>query len=458
MKTGKCIRVFEGHTATVGSVSVMRDSRRIVSGSHDHQVRIWDMECRQSPTTTEGHKDSVFAIAVSKDSKLVVSGGRDRRICVWSATTGEWLRHLEGHIGPITSLAITPDSQQLVSGGGGERPGKSGELGIWNLNTGEGWLSDDGHGDCIDEVCVTLDGRRAISRCQPYETCVWGLNAPQEPKRFRYCGPFGTAELWQAVAKQRFGADFGRNAFAVSADGCRILSGDRDGVIRVWDLSSRRAIAFFLAERPITAVAFGSGNLIVGGDEGGLIYILTLENIIHGTPMRDVWRSSQNETCMTVCPNCGEWLSVSASLFGEQKLTGKAFAAISRWKVTRALLFGKTETCRECGDEVRLNGFAITLDSDLLHYVQQPIKEPEPLTKSEVATGAPYERSDLAQCEPPPVEISAEPKNMLSGSRVVFAHLGYGDISMTCLSCGYEDFFENGEQRLNACPKCGAKP
>ena len=50
VETGECLKVMElghtneGHTNEVRSVAVSGDGKRVVSGSSDHTVRVWDVE------------------------------------------------------------------------------------------------------------------------------------------------------------------------------------------------------------------------------------------------------------------------------------------------------------------------------------------------------------------------------------------------------------------------------
>ena len=59
-----------------------RDGTRVVSGSSDNTVRIWDAETGQQQQELKGHSEPVFSVSFSRDGKRVVSGGGDG-IRIW---------------------------------------------------------------------------------------------------------------------------------------------------------------------------------------------------------------------------------------------------------------------------------------------------------------------------------------------------------------------------------------
>src|SRR6266581_2897628 len=72
------------------SVALSPDGQRIVSGSSDQTIRVWNAtmgETEAGPFT--GHTSSVLSVAFSPDGQRIVSGSDDQRIRVWNATTGE---------------------------------------------------------------------------------------------------------------------------------------------------------------------------------------------------------------------------------------------------------------------------------------------------------------------------------------------------------------------------------
>ena len=76
------------------------DGGRIVSGSDDHTVRLWDATTGQpigEPLT--GHKgDGVAAWRSAPTGSRIVSGSDDSTVRLWDATTGQPIGvPLEGH-------------------------------------------------------------------------------------------------------------------------------------------------------------------------------------------------------------------------------------------------------------------------------------------------------------------------------------------------------------------------
>ena len=71
----------------VKSVAVSGDGKRVVSGSGDKTVRVWDVETGECLKVMEGHTNWVFSVAVSGDGKRVVSGSGTRR-----CACGTWRR------------------------------------------------------------------------------------------------------------------------------------------------------------------------------------------------------------------------------------------------------------------------------------------------------------------------------------------------------------------------------
>jgi WD40 repeat protein len=80
--------------------------------------------------TLEGHKNSVVACAFSPDGRRIVSGSRDNTLRLWDAETGKELMTLEGHKNPVDACAFSPDGSRIVSGSWNNT------LQLWDAQTG----------------------------------------------------------------------------------------------------------------------------------------------------------------------------------------------------------------------------------------------------------------------------------------------------------------------------------
>ena len=81
----------------VQCVAISPDGRRVVSGSSDKTLKVWDVETGKCVATLEGHSAWVIGVAVFPDGQRVVSGSWDNTLKVWDLATGECLATLEGH-------------------------------------------------------------------------------------------------------------------------------------------------------------------------------------------------------------------------------------------------------------------------------------------------------------------------------------------------------------------------
>ncbi|KAJ8594797.1 WD40 repeat-like protein, partial [Rhizopogon salebrosus TDB-379] len=110
-------RQFKDHENSVFAVAVFPDGHRMITGSGDQTLVLWDLQDGVSLKKMKGHRSQVQAVAVSKDGKLIASGGDDGKLIVWLGDTGESLIQVaEVHPRPIYSLDFSPDGAVLASG------------------------------------------------------------------------------------------------------------------------------------------------------------------------------------------------------------------------------------------------------------------------------------------------------------------------------------------------------
>jgi WD40 repeat protein len=81
-KTGEAASGVDlaGHDGPIHDFAFSRDGQRLVSGSEDGTIRVWDVAEGRQLVCFRGHEGAVTCVAFSPDGRRVVSGGVDRTV------------------------------------------------------------------------------------------------------------------------------------------------------------------------------------------------------------------------------------------------------------------------------------------------------------------------------------------------------------------------------------------
>ncbi|KIM89589.1 hypothetical protein PILCRDRAFT_1933 [Piloderma croceum F 1598] len=303
LKTGKAdkwpaiIAVLEGHTDFVSCVAFLQDGKRIVSGSGDKTIRVWDVDTGDVVVgPLYGHASLLISVTFSQDSKLIVSGSGNDTIHTWDADTGDLIRKIScEHTDFVNFVAFSQDGKRIVSGSSDET------IRIWVADTGHLVVrSLNGHTDSVNSVAFLQDGKWIVSGSSDKTICIWDTDTGD-----LIVGPLNGHTGWvNSVAFSQddepivsglrdeticiWDADTGDlvigplnghtgpvNSVAFSQDGKRIVSGSYDYTIRIWDADTGHLV------RPsnghadfVNSITFSpDGKQIVSGSHDGTIHI-----------------------------------------------------------------------------------------------------------------------------------------------------------------------------------------
>jgi small GTP-binding protein len=258
IETGRCLRVFKGHTNSPYCVAWSADERLALSGgqSGDRTVRLWEVETGRCLRVLKGSASHIEGVAWSADQRLALSCGGGESVQLWDVKTGRCLRVFEGHEGAGWSVAWSADQRRALSGGGIS----DNTLRLWDIETGLCLRVFEGHTDGISSVAWSFDQRRALSgsadktvRLWDVETghClrvleghagwVWRVAWNADDRHVLSSDADGALRLWDVETGHCLYVLEGHSAkvtgLAWSADHRHAFSGDEEGSIRVWDFS-----------------------------------------------------------------------------------------------------------------------------------------------------------------------------------------------------------------------------
>ncbi|KAJ6888427.1 hypothetical protein NC652_029479 [Populus alba x Populus x berolinensis] len=134
------VRILRGHSGAVTALHCVtrrevwdlvgdrEDAGFFISGSTDCMVKIWDPSIRGSElrATLKGHTRTVRAI--SSDRGKVVSGSDDQSIIVWDKQTSQLLEELKGHDAQVSSVRMLSGERVLTAA-------HDGTVKMWDVRT-----------------------------------------------------------------------------------------------------------------------------------------------------------------------------------------------------------------------------------------------------------------------------------------------------------------------------------
>jgi WD40 repeat protein len=111
---------LEGHREGVTCLALSPDGTKLVSGSADFSVRVWDWQKGTLLNQFGGHGNQVYSVCFTPDGRWVLSGGYDNKVRLWDVTTGQEVGPAyEGYTQHIRCVAVfqTPDGLKALCAG-----------------------------------------------------------------------------------------------------------------------------------------------------------------------------------------------------------------------------------------------------------------------------------------------------------------------------------------------------
>jgi WD40 repeat protein len=228
-RTGRLRAELKGHTRGLLWVAFSRDGTLVATTSTDATARVWRVADGTLAAVLPGHTNFVRRAEFSPDGVLIVTGGRDRVARVFDADAATLRANLAGHTEPLTDVAFSPDGKAVATAS------TDGTVRIWDARPFPSLQLVRSLGTSVSDVAFTPAGKIVSTQKGEVLSKDGGRAVTVKGGRIQITD----------VASDRIVATIddaaATSALAFSADGTRLATGDRDGIVRFWRIDEGRA-------------------------------------------------------------------------------------------------------------------------------------------------------------------------------------------------------------------------
>ncbi|NLX99957.1 MAG: protein kinase, partial [Rhodopirellula sp.] len=240
------------------------DGNRIVTGSAEATLKVWDPTHLNTSLCIGELKDPVHSIAISEDGQYLAAAltTQTNAVPVWNTATGHLVATLGDRLTPhvevmpsVFDVAVSPDGRFIATAC------QDKTLRLWSVADRKEVKVLQGHTDSVICVAYSFDGAHILSGSRDNTARVWDNDGRNVVVTLRghegavACVAFSpngqrcltgsrdcTVRLWDALSGKELAAFRGHSGVvahvAFSADGKQFVSESLDGALKVWDANA----------------------------------------------------------------------------------------------------------------------------------------------------------------------------------------------------------------------------
>jgi WD40 repeat protein len=139
-------------------------------GENKHAVKIWHAKTGELLSTV-AHDHAVWSLTWTSDTKKLISGSYEGPVRIFDATTWEEIAVLDGHTFIVTTITLC-QSDRLFASASWDRTAR-----LWNLDTNASVGPPLTHGRDVICGAFSADGKLLVTGCIDHNVCVWDIDA-----------------------------------------------------------------------------------------------------------------------------------------------------------------------------------------------------------------------------------------------------------------------------------------
>jgi WD40 repeat protein len=271
----------------VSSAEFSPDGHRIVTGSQDGTVKVWDAESGASLRVLETRRSNLRVLP-SPDGNNILTTLDDASSQLWEAAsgrlifsiedafgaafspdgttiltisgftsslrdsmTGVEIARLEGHLNRVISAVFSVDGRFIVTAS------EDNTVRIWEARTGSPLFTLVGHSDMVFSAVFSPDGRFVATASFDHTAWIWDAGNGYPRTVLMHAGPV--------------------SAVTFSPDGRYLATASEDGKVRLWTLDGLLDSVFNVAVSGLSSADYSrDGSRLLAVSRDGVADILTL--------------------------------------------------------------------------------------------------------------------------------------------------------------------------------------
>jgi WD40 repeat protein len=216
-KPYRTVNIYEQQHTCAGAVVWIAEENKLVTGTPEGQVIIWDVDTLTVLTIIDAHDDQINSMLWDDNHNYLITASSDKNIGVWDITTGSKVDYFSTGI-PVYTMSLNMSGDKLIIGGSDT------SIQIWDL---------------ID--------RRLLQTLEVAKTDLWVESVAFSPNdAFIAAASADKITIWNAktgdLQRTLTGHNGSIHEIAWHPTGKYIASAGADNTLRLWEIDTEKVV------------------------------------------------------------------------------------------------------------------------------------------------------------------------------------------------------------------------